>query len=351
MREAAFYHRTEDGHVQCELCPRRCTLADGSTGFCRTRENHAGTLYTLVYGTPCTVRMTRPENAPLYHFLPGHKRLALATVGCNLRCRYCQNWTLSQATPGDAPSDTLLPQDVVDLALRQGAQSISFTYTEPTVFYEYAYDISYLAQQHGLYTSIVTNGYINPAPLRRLLQVVDAVKVDLKGFTASFYRQICAATLAPVLTSLQRVRAAGVHLEIVYLVVPEHNDDPQALRAMCEWIAEHLGTGVPLHLTRFFPHHELTSLPPTPIRALERARRIALDAGLAYVYLGNIHDHIANDTYCHNCVTPLVRRTGFTVLENHVIDGRCPSCGQRIPGIWASADPKGLADLEGLGDF
>jgi pyruvate formate lyase activating enzyme len=289
--------------------------------------------------------MTRPENAPLYHFLPGHKRLALATVGCNLRCRYCQNWTLSQATPDDAPSEALLPQDVVDLALCQGAGSISFTYTEPTVFYEYAYDISSLAQQHGLHTSIVTNGYINPAPLRQLLRVIDAVKVDLKGFTASFYRQICAATLAPVLTSLQRVRATGVHLEIVYLVVPEHNDDPPALRAMCEWIAAHLGSEVPLHLTRFFPHYQLTGLSPTPIRTLERARRIAHDAGLAYVYLGNVRDHVANDTYCHNCDMPLVRRAGFAVLENHVTYGRCPSCGQRIPGIWAATDPRGLVDL------
>jgi pyruvate formate lyase activating enzyme len=340
VQEAAFYHRTEDGHVQCALCPRRCTIADGGTGFCRTRENRAGTLYTLVYGQPCTVRMTRPENAPLYHFMPGHRRLALATVGCNLHCRYCQNWTLSQAMPGDAPSETLSPQDVIDLALRQGAESVSFTYTEPTVFYEYAYDISYLAQQQGLYTSIVTNGYINPAPLRRLLGVIDAVKVDLKGFTASFYRQVCAATLAPVLTTLQRVRAAGVHLEIVYLVVPGHNDDPQTLRAACEWIAAHLGTSVPLHLTRFFPHYQMTDLPPTPLRTLERARRIAEDAGLSYIYLGNVPDHIAGDTYCPNCAALLVRRTGFAVLENHVADGRCPSCGQSIPGIWTPHKPR-----------
>jgi pyruvate formate lyase activating enzyme len=334
LKEATFYRRSKEGYVLCEICPRRCVVPDGGRSFCRNKQNRGGVFYTLVYGKPCTVNMTRPENAPLYHFVPGHRRLALATVGCNLRCKYCQNWGISQATVEDTEHHALSPEEVVDLAFGEEAKSVSFTYAEPTAFYEYVYDISELAMRRGLMTSIVSNGFINPGPLRELLRVIDAVKIDLKGFTDEFYREVSSAELEPVLTSLQIVHEEGVHLEIVNLVVPRYNDDPEIIREMCEWIAENLATDVPLHFTRFFPNYKLTALPPTPVETLEMARRIARDVGLEYVYIGNVPGHDANNTYCSRCGKLLVDRVHFTVLENNVVDGRCTGCEERVPGIW-----------------
>jgi pyruvate formate lyase activating enzyme len=334
LKEAMFYRRLRNENVQCEICPRRCIIPDGGRSFCRNKENRGGKFYTLVYAKPCTVNITRPENAPLYHFVPGHKRLALATVGCNFRCKYCQNWQISQARIEEREYYELPPEEVVELALREGAKSISFTYTEPIAFYEYVYDISKLARERGLMTSIVSNGFINPEPLRELLKVMDAVKIDLKGFTDEFYHEIPSAELEPVLTSLRIVREEGVYLEIVNLVVPPFNDDPEVIREMCRWIVENLGDDVPLHFTRFFPNYKLTHLPPTPVRTLEMARKIARDVGLKYVYIGNVPGHDGNNTYCPGCGELLVLRLGFAVLENNVVDGRCKFCGERIPGIW-----------------
>jgi len=334
LREAMYYRPLEDGRVQCHICPRRCIIPDGGRGFCRNRENRGGRLYTIVYGKPCTVNMTVPEKGPLYHFMPGHRRLALATVSCNLRCKYCQNWHISQVSLEDVNYYELSPEEVVELALKERAQSVSFTYTEPTAFYEYVYDIAKLAKARGLKTSIISNGFINPEPLRELLTVLDAVKIDLKGFSDEFYREVSSAELEPVLTSLKIVREEGVHLEIVNLVVPTLNDDPEMIRAMCRWIKANLGDDVPLHFTRFFPNYKLTHLPPTPVATLEMARRIAQEEGLKYVYIGNVPGHAADNTYCPRCGQVLIRRVHMAVLENNVVDGRCRFCGERIPGIW-----------------
>jgi pyruvate formate lyase activating enzyme len=334
LKEAMFYRKLKEENVQCEMCSRRCVVPDGGRGSCRNKENRGGTFYTLGYGKPCTVNLTSPENAPLYHFVPNHKRLALATVGCNLRCKYCQNWQISQARIEEKEYYELSPEEAVELALREGAKSISFTYTEPIAFYEYVYDISKLAKERGLMTSIVSNGFINPEPLRELLKVMDAVKIDLKGFTDNFYHDVSSAKLEPVLTSLKVVREAGVYLEIVNLVVPTFNDDPGLIREMCEWIKKNLGDEVPLHFTRFFPNYKLTHLPPTPVRTLEMARGIAQDVGLKYVYIGNLPGHDANNTYCSKCGKLLVRRFQFDILENNVVNRSCKFCGERIPGIW-----------------
>ena len=334
LKEAMFYRRLKDEHVQCEMCPRRCVVPNGGRGSCRNKENRGGKFYTLVYGKPCTVNLTSPENAPLYHFVPSHERLALATVGCNFRCKYCQNWQISQARIEDRGYYELSPEEAVELALREEAKSISFTYTEPIAFYEYVYDISMLAKERGFMTSIVSNGFINPEPLRKLLKVMDAVKIDLKGFTDNFYHNVSSAKLEPVLTSLKIVREEGVYLEIVDLVVPTFNDDPWLIREMCEWINENLGDEVPLHFTRFFPNYKLTHLPPTPVRTLEMAREIAQDVGLKYVYIGNLPGHDANNTYCSKCGKLLVRRLHFAVLENNVVNRSCKFCGERIPGVW-----------------
>ena len=334
VKEAMFYRRLKDEYVQCELCPRLCVIPDGGRSFCRNKENRSGKLYTLVYGKPCTVNMTKPENAPLYHFVPGHERLALATVGCNFRCKYCQNWQISQAMIEESGGYELFPEDVVELAQREGAQSISFTYTEPIAFYEYMYDISKFAKERGFMTSIVSNGFINPEPLRELLKVMDAVKIDLKGFTDEFYRTVSSAELKPVLNSLKIIKEEGVYLEIVNLLVPTFNDDPEVIKKICKWIKENLGDNIPLHFTRFFPNYKLNYLPSTPVHTLEMARGIAQEAGLKYVYIGNVPGHDANNTYCPNCGKLLVRRIHFAVMENNVVNRRCKFCDCKIPGIW-----------------
>lgn len=333
-REAMFYQGLKAGAVRCELCPRRCVIPEGGRGFCRVRENREGKLYSLVFGRPCTVDVGPIEKAPLYHFIPGHRRLCLATVSCNLRCRHCHNWQISQAGPGERRELELSPEEIVERALSRELTSISFTYTEPVIFYEYVYEISKRAQKRGIRTSIVSNGYINPGPLRRLLPHLDAVKIDLKGFTDKCYREVAAAELGPVLETLKVLKEEGAFFEIVNLVIPTLNDDPADLRRMCEWIAENLGADVPMHFSRFSPSYRLTHLPPTPVRTLEEAVRIAKESGLKYVYIGNVPGHRYNSTFCPGCEKRLIHRVHFSVLENNVKDGACGFCGYEIAGVW-----------------
>ncbi len=336
-REAMFYEKLDNNRVQCLLCPHRCTTKPGENGFCRVRQNRRGTLYSMVYGRPCTVDTGPIEKAPLYHFYPGHRRLCLATVGCNLRCRYCHNWHISQRGPGEVRELSMPPGQIVSEASRQRVSSISFTYSEPTVFYEYVYDISVIAKERGLKTSIVSNGYINPEPLRLLLPYLDAVKIDLKSFSDSFYKEISSARLEPVLRTLTVLKEEGTFFEIVCLVVPTLNDDPEEIRRMCYWIGDNLGDDVPVHFTRFSPTYRLTNLPSTPVRTLEAAIGIAKDEGLKYVYIGNVPGHRNNSTFCPQCEERLIHRTHFTVHENVIENGRCSHCSYSINGIWNSA--------------
>lgn len=334
-KEAMFYRELADKTVQCLLCPRVCVIETGKSGFCRVRENRSGKLLSLVYGRPCTVDIGPIEKAPLYHFLPGHERLCLATVGCNLSCKHCHNWQISQAAPGKRREHRLSPAEIVETAKRAGVNSISFTYTEPTVFYEYMYDISKLAQKEGIRTSIVSNGYINPEPLRKLLKVTDAVKIDLKAFSDEFYREITGnANLQPVLNTLLILKEEEQYFEIVNLVIPSLNDSPEEIRALCLWIRDNLGEEVPLHFTRFLPSYRLTHLPATPVKTLERAIRIAQEKGLRYVYIGNVPSHKNNSTFCPSCEEELIHRVGFSVLSNEIVDGNCRFCGGEISGIW-----------------
>jgi len=334
QKEAMFYQKLEDNKVWCQLCPRRCIISEGKRGFCRVRENREGKLYTLVYGKPCSVNVGPIEKAPFYHFIPGHRRLCLATVSCNLRCKFCHNWQISQAAPGEVRKYNLSPEEIVKEALRQGANSISFTYTEPTVFYEYIYEISKLAKKNGLKTSIVSNGFINPEPLRKLLPYLDAVKIDLKAFTEKFYREICAAELEPVLKTLKVLKEEGAFFEIVNLIIPTLNDSSEEIRKMCEWLKENLGEDVPLHFSRFTPAYRLTHLPATPIETLEEAVKIAKSIGLKYVYIGNVPGHKHNSTFCPGCKERLIHRVHFSVLSNNIENGKCKFCGYNILGIW-----------------
>jgi len=331
---ARFWSPQAENAVQCELCFRNCTIAEGERGYCRVRENRDGRLYTLVYGRPAGFDFAPVEKEPLYHVLPGHGNVGVFTAGCNFRCSFCHNWHVATKSPEEVRSHRLSPEEVVDKALENGVRSMSFTINEPTVFYEYMYDTAVLAQEKGLLTLFHTNGAMNPEPLRKLLRHMDAVCVDLKGFTAEFYRETSFSQLEPVLDTLEVVDESGVWFEIVNLLIPTLNDDPEQTREMCRWIRENLGEEVPVHFNRFSPAYELTELPSTPVDTLEQARRIALEEGLRYVYIGNVPGHPANSTYCAGCNEKVIGRTGFTVTEVNLDEGRCGSCGRELPGMW-----------------
>lgn len=334
LKEAMFYQKLDGKKVACQLCPRYCIIANKKRGFCRNRENREGKLYTIVYGKPCSIGKEPIEKAPFYHLLPGRERITLATVSCNQRCKYCQNWDISQSSLEDARYYEAQPEDIVAIAKKYHVNIICFTYTEPIVFYEYMYDIAKLARAEGIKTCVVTGGFINPKPLKELCKVVDAIKIDLKGFDEKFYEDVCGSQLQPVLDACKIVRESGIHLEIVNLIVPTLNDDTTKIREMCKWIKENLGKDVPVHFTRFSPNYKLTNLPSTPITSLENAIKVAEAVGLKYVYIGNIPGHKANNTYCPNCKKLLVKRLGYSVPENNIKNGKCKFCGEKINGIW-----------------
>ncbi|MCX7785000.1 MAG: AmmeMemoRadiSam system radical SAM enzyme [candidate division WOR-3 bacterium] len=333
-KEAMFYKKLDNQRVLCELCPRYCVILPTKRGFCRNRENRNGTLYSIVYNRPCSIGIEPIEKAPFYHFLPGEMRLTLATVSCNQRCKYCQNWQLSQVSVEDIENYYMTPEDVVRTAQEKNLKIICFTYTEPIVFYEYMYDIAKLARKAGIKTVVVTAGYINPEPLKELCKVVDAIKIDLKGFTEKFYEEVCQTTLQPVLEACKTIKQEGIHLEIVNLVVPTLNDDTNKIKEMCLWIKENLGTEIPIHFTRFFPQYKLQNLPPTPISSLERAVKIAQSTGLKYVYIGNVPGHKYDNTYCPTCAKLLLKRQGYSIVENNIINNKCKFCGTKIYGLF-----------------
>ncbi len=335
LKEAKhYYQRLDDNDVWCQLCFRKCIIHEGERGFCRVRENREGKLYTLVYGRPCAIHIDPIEKEPQYHMLPGTTILCLATPSCNFRCRFCQNWSISQKRPEEVVCDHVSPEEIVQKAIKLEIPTISFTYTEPTVFYEYMYDIAKLAKKKGIRILWHSNGAMNPDPLRELLKYTDAVTIDLKGFSPEFYRKVSFSELDPVLRTLKIIKEEGVWLEIVNLVVPTFNDNMEDIKRMCIWVKENLGEDVPLHFSRFFPAYRLTKLPPTPIDTLEKAREIARQVGLHYVTIGNVPGHSANSTFCPNCGKIIIRRLHFMVLENNIERGRCRFCGHKIPGIW-----------------
>ncbi|MCD6289451.1 MAG: AmmeMemoRadiSam system radical SAM enzyme [Anaerolineae bacterium] len=333
--EVSYCHTPHTGpYVQCNLCPHRCVIADGERGRCRVRENRGGRLYSLVYGNPCAVHVDPIEKKPFFHFLPGAAALSLATAGCNLRCLYCQNWTISQVPPEKTSNISLPPEVVADYAQHAGAQVIAYTYSEPTVFYEYMMDTATLTRKANLRNVVVTAGFINQEPLRALCDVVDAIKIDLKGYSETFYRDVCSGKLEPVLEAIKTIYDSGTHLEIVNLVVPTLNDDLEQLRDLARWLVREVSPDVPLHFSRFYPQYKLTNLPPTPVETLTTARNIAMEEGVKFVYVGNVPGHPGNNTYCPRCGRPIIVRQGFAVLEYHIKDGACAYCGEPIPGVW-----------------
>ncbi len=339
-RKASFWKLINGSKkvVKCLLCPRGCVIPVGSRGLCGVRENRDGVLITLGYGNPVAVHIDPIEKKPFFHVFPGAKAFSLAVAGCNMRCLFCQNWQISQSKPDELPSYSFSPEEIVSLAKQYNCPWVVYTYTEPTVFYEYMLDIAKLSKQAGLFNGMHTCGYINSEPLSELLNYIDAVNVDLKGFAEEFYQRMgMMASLEPVLSTLELIKKKGVWLEITNLVIPGFNDDPEMVEKMCKWIVSHLGDDVPLHFSRFYPHYKLTDVPPTPIETLERCVEIAKRCGLKYVYIGNVPGHKWESTYCPSCGRVLIKRVGYKVVFNKIKNGRCPYCGYKIAGMWQDA--------------
>ncbi len=330
----AKVHAHAPATIRCLLCAQGCDIPVGQSGKCRARANVNGELRSLVYGRPVSVHLDPIEKKPFYHFLPGSSALSFGTSGCPLRCRFCQNWELSQSTPGDLDAPFTSAWDMVGQATARRAPVIAFTYNEPTVFAEYLLDVAAAASARGIRSVMVSCGFAREAPLADVCRALAAVKIDLKGYSDEFYRRVCGAELQPVLRSIKQVAKSGKHLEIVNLVVPTLNDSEKSLRELAAWVAGELGPDVPLHFTRFHPDYQLMNLPPTPVSTLERARNIAMARGIRYAYVGNVPGHPGNHTYCPSCKKAVILRESFFVNEMHLRNGACAYCGRKIAGIW-----------------
>jgi pyruvate formate lyase activating enzyme len=338
VHEALYYKASPkgEGEIECTLCPRRCRVGDLERGYCGVRENRSGTYYTLVYGLPCSVHVDPIEKKPFYHVLPGSRSFSLATAGCNMHCKFCQNWEISQSRPEQIRSFRLPPSEAAVAAVKAACETIAYTYTEPTVFIEYVLDTAREARQLGVRSVVVTAAYIEEEPLLDLCDVVDAIKVDLKAPREDFYQRYCDSALQPVLDALLTIRRSGVWLELVYLVIPTLNDTEAQFRETSRWVREHLGTDVPVHFSRFHPAYRMKNLPPTPLKTVQDARNVALAEGLQYVYLGNVPPGTeGEDTHCPVCGSLLIERSGYSVRPRGLTNGACGECGRLVPGIWS----------------
>jgi pyruvate formate lyase activating enzyme len=323
MKEALYYQRAGD-KLRCLLCPKECLIAVGEKGFCHARKNIDGKLVALTYEECVSLALDPIEKKPLYHFHPGSRILSCAPKGCNLACRYCQNWSISQEDP---PTRHITSGEMIALALDRKSIGIAYTYSEPFIWYEYLLGTAKLAKEKGLVNVLVTNGYINPEPLEKLLPFIDAMNIDIKSLHDAFYREYCAATVAPVLKTARRAKEA-CHVEITNLIIPTLNDKEEDLRRLIGWVKEKLGDNTPVHFSRYFPQYRL-NLPPTPVTTLRRAKELAEEV-LKYVYLGNIPDSSANTTYCPKCKEALIVRDGYSISEMHLEAKRCTYCGEEI---------------------
>jgi pyruvate formate lyase activating enzyme len=321
--------------IQCELCPKMCIIQPGQSGECRVRINIDGVLRTVVYGFPCSVSPYDPvEKKPLFHFLPGTKILSIATVGCNLHCKNCQNWEISQANPEESRAYVCSPEKLVELVKEYKYPSLAYTYTDPIIFYEYVYDTAKLARQASIRNVLVTAGYINEQPWKKLLEYVDAANIDLKFISDDLYRRICSGTLKPVQNALVVAKASGILVEVTNLIIPTLNDKPEQIRQLSRWVKTNLGGETPLHFSAFTPRYKLRHLPPTSPRTLDMAREIAINEGLHYVYIGNILSKEGQNTYCPSCKELLIERSGYTIMQNKLKNGCCSRCGKEIYGVW-----------------
>jgi len=335
--EALLYEPLEDHEVKCNLCNHRCLIKDGKRGLCGVRENRSGTLHSLVYGRPIAEHVDPIEKKPLFHVYPGTLSYSIATVGCNFRCRFCQNADIAQFPVdrgGKIPGDFRSPKEIVAAAERANCRSIAYTYTEPTIYFEFAFDTAKLAHEKGIANVFVTNGYMTVEALEMVAPYLDAANVDLKAFSDDFYKRQCSAKRKHVMESLRVMKRLGIFVEVTTLLIPGLNDDESELEQLTSFIVSDLGPGTPWHVSRFHPTYKLTDRPPTPVETIHKAREIGLNAGLRYVYCGNVPGDAGENTTCYNCNRPLIRRWGFRVSENHIVGGKCPDCGVTIDGLW-----------------
>jgi pyruvate formate lyase activating enzyme len=335
MHEALCYQAADENQVRCNLCHHRCRIAEGKRGLCGVRQNQGGKLYSLVYGKIIAEQVDPIEKKPLYHFLPGSQAYSIGSVGCNFHCRHCQNFEISQAPrlgSGRIGGNDRTPAEIVAAAQAAGCSSIAYTYTEPTIFFEFAYDTAALAHQAGIKNVFVSNGYMSAEAAHRIAPLLDAVNIDLKAFTEKFYHEICGARLKPVLETIALMNSLGVWLEVTTLVIPGLNDSEQELAEIAAFV-KGVGEEVPWHVSAFYPTYKLTDVPPTPVATLRRAREIGLQAGLRHVYEGNVPGEAGAHTTCPGCGAVVIARSGRGSVRNRLQQGRCPECGQRIEGV------------------
>ncbi|MFH1838227.1 MAG: AmmeMemoRadiSam system radical SAM enzyme [Candidatus Kuenenbacteria bacterium] len=333
MKKTLLYKKLKNKIVQCEICNHYCIILPKERGFCGTRENQNGILYSLVYNKVIAENIDPIEKKPFYHFMPGSHSLSIATVGCNFRCLHCQNWQISQATKfkkqTDILGENLSPKKIVERALKNKCQSIAYTYTEPTIFLEYALDIMKLAKKQGLKNIWISNGYMTKGAIELIAPYLDAINIDLKSFTEKFYNKYCGTKLKPILENLKLFKQKNIWLEITTLIIPTLNDDLKELKKMAEFIFQELGRNVPWHLSKFFPSYKLENIISTPIETLIKAREIGLNAGLKYVYLGNVSNHAGSDTYCPECKALIIERIGYQI-KRFDKNNNCPKCKEKI---------------------
>ncbi|MCK4509372.1 MAG: AmmeMemoRadiSam system radical SAM enzyme [Desulfuromonadales bacterium] len=337
MKEAMFYKAGKGNEIICELCNHHCHIKEGKRGICGVRENRGGVLYSLVYGRMIAENIDPIEKKPLFNFLPGSKAYSIATVGCNFHCLHCQNYDISQyphLNNGEIAGKKRTALAVVDDAERTGCASICYTYVEPTIFYEFAYDCSVLAHKRRLKNVFVSNGYMAPEVTRQLAPLLDGINIDIKAFTDDFYKKVCKARLQPVLDNVKLMHELGVWVEVTTLLIPGLNDSPEELRDIARFVKS-VSPAIPWHVTAFYPTYKMLDREPTPVATLRKAREIGIEEGLHYVYEGNIPGEGGENTYCPGCGAELISRYGFSIRQNNLADGRCNTCGQQVAGVWS----------------
>ncbi len=335
MKEALLYNKLDDNKVQCNLCAHRCVIKPGKTGICKVRLNQEGSLYTEVYGQVIAQHVDPIEKKPLYHFYPGSKSFSIATAGCNFHCLFCQNWDISQITGSEfiRSGYPASPEQIVQNAKQTGCKSIAYTYTEPTIFFEYSYDTARIAHKEGIQNVYVSNGYMTFEMLDMISPYLDGINVDLKTFSDETYRRIIGARLQPVLDNLKKIKQLGIWLEVTSLIIPGINDEPHEIKDMAYFVAKELGPEVPWHISRFFPGYKMQDTPATPLSTMQMAKVTGLEAGLQYVFPGNVASHMEAHTTCPRCNHLLIERSHFGILRNTIRDGHCPECGMKIAGV------------------
>ncbi|MBC7081069.1 MAG: AmmeMemoRadiSam system radical SAM enzyme [Thermoplasmatales archaeon] len=332
MEKEAKFWVSKGEKVQCNLCPHRCVLKEGERGICGVRKASSGKLFTLIYASAFSACPDPIEKKPLFHFYPGSLVYSLGSVGCNLKCMHCQNFSISQALPEEYYLEEILPHEAIERAKRC-CDGIAWTYNEPTIWVEYAVDCAKIAKKEGLYTVFVTNGYINEDAIYEVSKYVDAANIDVKSMSKDFYKKICGGKLEPVLDACKSYKSKGVHVEITYLVIPTKNDDKEEIKKFCKWVLENLGNEQVIHFTAFYPHYKMSDLPPTPLKKLLEAYGIAREEGFHYVYLGNVPHGEYENTYCPTCKNLLIERHGFSSQIVGLKEGKCSKCGEKIKVI------------------